>query len=1107
MVKKILFLVALAVLSAAMVQAQVTTGSITGNVKSLSGENLQGATIVAIHTPTGSKYSTVSNSSGQYTVPNLRIGGPYTLTVSYTGYKNADFNELQVGLGSPLVVDATLTNESKELEGVTVTSVANGSVISPQRNGTSTYVSTRQIQSLPSVNRNVQDFARLTPQVKAGNSGNDGSGAGLSFAGQSNRYNQFSIDGANASDAFGLTSSGTNGGAANVNPISLEAVQELQIVLSPYDVTQGGFTGGGINAVTKSGTNKFHGAVYGQFQNASFVGKANAYNSSIKKLKYPDFKNQTFGASIGGPIIKNKLFFYANVESYKKTTPLPFDPTVAGSGSIVSVDTLQKIKDFMMSNYGYDVGSYGAITNENESISAFGRLDWNINDKHKLTLRHNYIDGSNDIGSRSSQSAVLFENSRYRFNTNTNSTVLELNSNFSSRSSNIFRATYNRIRDFRTTGNAPNISVTSYDGREGVAQNITYNFGSEYSSAANSLDQDIFSITDNFTMYRDKHTITVGTSNEFFKSGNVFLQGFNGAYTYSPGGNSPMALTNFFNNTGMTRYQMTYSTSGRGDKAVAELKSAQFSVYGQDVWKPITNFTLTYGVRFDVPIIFNEPARNGTFDTAFASYGVSTAQMPKTRIMVSPRIGFNWDVYGDASLQLRGGLGLFTGRIPFVWISNQFSNTGVATRTVDFNAAAINTNGVKFTFDKNAGQLGAFIPSNPANTPTVINVIDKDFKFPQVFRANLAVDKKLGAGFVATLEGVLTKNINNAFYRNLNISENGDTTLTIANTTRPYWRQTSIDSRFSQVIKLENTNKGVSTSVTGQIQKLYSRGWMGSLAYTFGFANSLNDLPSSVALSNYRGSASVNGLNNLELTRSNFDMGSRLNGFISKEFKYLKNFATTLTLFYNGQSGQRISYLYYNGGRTITNDDASTTSLIYLPRTAEEANFVDLTVGSGASAVKVTASEQWAFYEKFMNDNKYFKENAGKNAKRNGDRTPWENHFDFRIAQDFLVKTYKLQVFFDVLNIGNMFNNSWGRAYGTGTTPDGFYPLSTTIFTSVVSGSQTKDNVATTTPTVYKPAYTFNVNSFTEIDGKRRPYNVNNFTSRWSGQLGLRFTF
>ena len=1101
--KKLLLFIALILTSAAIIQAQVTTSSIAGKVKSQNGSALAGASITAVHEPTGSKYTTVANSLGQYTLPNLRVGGPYTVTISYTDYKTEELKDLQVGLGSTLVADATLTMEGKELAEVVVTSVARGSIISPQRNGASTYVSSRQIQTLPSVNRNVQDFARLTPQVKAGNSGNDGNGAGLSFAGQSNRYNQFSIDGANASDAFGLTSSGTNGGAANVNPISMEAVQELQIVLSPYDVTQGGFTGGGINAVTKSGTNKFHGAIYGQFQNSSLVGKANSYNANIQKLKYPDFKNRTFGASIGGPIIKNKLFFYANVERYEKTTPLPFDPTLAGSGSIVSVDTLQKIKDFMMNTYGYDVGSYGAITNENQSLSAFGRIDWNINDKHKLTLRHNYIDGSNDIGSRSSQSSVLFSNSRYRFNTNTNSTVLELNSNFSSRASNVFRATYNRIRDFRTTGNVPNISVTSYDGRQGVAQNITYNFGSEYSSAANSLDQDIFSITDNFTLYRNNHTLTFGTSNEFFNSGNVFLQGFNGAYTYNPGGNSPMSLTNFFNNTGMTRYQATYSTSGRGDKAVAELKSAQFSVYAQDIWKPKTNFTLTYGIRFDIPVIFTDPVRNATFDSAFASFGVATEQMPKTKLMASPRIGFNWDINGDASIQLRGGVGLFTGRIPFVWISNQFSNTGVATRSVDYNAAAINSNGVKFAFDKNAGQLGTYIPSNPANAATIINVIDKDFKFPQVFRANLAVDKRLGAGFVATLEGILTKNINNAFYRNLNLSENGDTTLTIANTTRPYWRKTTMDSRFTQVLKLENTNKGVSASVTAQIQKLYTKGWMGSVAYTFGFANSLNDLPSSVAASNWRGVATVNGLNKLELTPSNFDMGSRLNGFISKEFKYLNNFATTLTLFYNGQSGQRISYLYSGiSSRNITNDDASTTSLIYLPKTAQEANFVDLTVSGNV----VTASQQWADYEKFMNDNEYFKNNAGKNAKRNGDRAPWENHFDFRIAQDFMVKTYKLQVFFDVLNIGNLFKNSWGRAYGTGSTPDGFYPLSTTIFTPIVSGNQKKDGVAYT-PTPYQPGFTFNVNSYTDIDGKRRPYNVNNFTSRWSGQIGVRLTF
>jgi hypothetical protein len=1091
-------LIAILALPFAM-KAQVTTGTITGNVTSNDGKGLSGASIVATLEATGSVYKTVSKANGLYNIPNLRVGGPYVVVVTYVGYNAETYKDLYVTLGNPLVINPILSTNAQVLDAVKVTSVGGGKgVINSQRNGTSTNISARLVQSLPTINRNVQDFARLTPQVKAGNNGNDGSGSGLSFAGQSNRYNQFSIDGANASDAFGLGSSGTNGGQANVNPISIEAVQELQIVLSPYDVTQGGFTGGGINAVTKSGTNKFHGSVYGNYQNESFVGKNSPYNPSITRAKYGDFKNQTFGASLGGAIIKNKLFFFASYERFEKSTPLGFDPTIAGSGSNVNKDTLQAIKDFMQKTYGYDLGSYGAISNKNQSNSVFGRIDWNISDKHKLTLRHNYVDGSNDIRSRSANVA-LFENTGYQFTTNSNSTVVELNSTFSSSSSNVLRVTYNRIRDERISQQAPNLFISNFDG----TRSISYNLGSDFSSAANSLDQDIVSVTDNYTLYRGKHNFTFGTSNEFFKSGNVFLQGFYGAYTYNKGSNSRDNLTNWFNNNGvgLTQYQVGYSTAGRGDRASANLKSAQFSVYGQDVWSPSKNFKLTYGIRFDLPVVYTKPAENPAFNAAFAALGVKTNQTPDRKLMYSPRVGFNWDVMGDQKLQLRGGVGMFTGRVPFVWVSNQLSNTGIATKNITLTAAQATAAGVRYVFNPSDPQLGAYIPAASSNAATAINVIDKNFKFPQVFRANLAADRKLGAGFVATVELLFTKNINNANYTNLNISENGESTVALGPTVRPYWSIANVNPSYLQVIKLDNTSKGYSVNATAQIQKTFKKGLSGSLAYTFGTASSLNDIPSSVALSNWRGVTTVNGLNKLPLSTSNFDMGSRVTGFISKEFKYAGHFATTVTLFYTGQTGQRTSYVYAAlATKNITGDDASSTSLIYIPANFSEANFVDITGGK-------TASQQWADYQAFAASNKYFTKHAGENASRNGDKLPFENHFDIRIAQDFLLKGQKLQVFVDVINVGALIDKNGGRAYGSGTTPDGLFPLTTTIFTPVTGTTLKRDGVAVPAATANNPAFNFNVGNFTNIGGTPRPYNVNNFTSRWNSQIGVRYSF
>ncbi len=1096
LLKKIIpFLLAVLAIPA-LVTAQVTTGTLTGVVKSEKGESLNGATVTAIHVPTGTRYVTAAKANGLYTIPNMRVGGPYSVTIHFTGYSDQVINDVNIGLGAPVSIDASLSLTTTELSVVTVTSKTRGSIISSQRNGTSTYISSRVMQALPSINRSVQDFARLTPQVKASNNGSDGNSTGLSFAGQSNRYNQFSIDGANASDAFGLGSTGTNGGQANLNPISIDAIQEIQVVLSPYDVTQGGFTGGGINAVTKSGTNKFHGTVYGQLQNQSLVGKSNVYNDKITRTAIPDFTNKTFGASIGGPIIKNKLFFFANYERFIKSTPVAFDPTDPGSGSKVNVDTLKAIKDFMLSKYGYDLGSYGAINNENQSQSFFARIDWNISDKHKLTLRNSFVDGSNDIRSRAA-TTPLFENTGYKFTDKNNSAVLELNSTFSSKSSNVLRITYNAIRDARISKKAPNLAIYNYDATQKAT--ILYNLGSEYSSAANSLNQDIVSVTDNFTLYRNKHTLTFGTSNEFFKSENVFLQGFYGAYTYgSSGTTTTNNLANWMNNTGLTQYQIGYSTSGRGDKATAALKAAQLSVYAQDVYAPTKNFRLTYGIRIDRPLITSKPAENTAFNNDFAALDVKTNQMPKARLMFSPRVGFNWDVEGNATLQVRGGVGLFTGRIPFVWISNQLSNTGIATKNLTYNTAAVTSNGIKYTFDPNDGQLGAFIPASTAAAATVINVIDKNFKFPQVFRGNLAVDKKLVPNVVLTLEGVFTKTVNNAFYKNLNISDNGEGTVAIASTTRPLWTKYT-NANYAQVIKLQNTNKGYSMNFTVQLQKTLSKGWAGSLAYTWGTASSYNDIPSSVALSNWRGTQTVNGLNKLDFSASNFDMGSRISGFITKEFKYLnKQMATSITLFYNGQSGQALSYVY---SRNITGDDigttSSTTSLAYIPATFTEASFVDITGGA-------TASQQWADFQAYAAANKYLQKNAGKVAQRNGDRLPFENHFDLRIAQDFMVKSHKLQVFFDVVNLGALLQQDAGRSYGNG---DGFFPQTSTLFTVINSGAQKRDGVTVATPTTAAPVFQFNINNFTKIGETYRPYSVSTFTSRWSSQIGLRYSF
>jgi outer membrane receptor protein involved in Fe transport len=1106
LIKKILPLVLAFVLPLAMI-AQVTTSNITGTVKNKKGEALEGATITATHTPSGTTYTTVSKKGGAVNLPSLRIGGPYQIKVSYVGYKTETIEDAYLQLGEPYTIGSSLESSEGTLTDVVVTSTVKPSGAASKNGGPSLNISNRVIQALPSVNRSIQDFARLMPQVKVGNSGTNGNTTGISFSGQNNRYNQFSIDGANASDGFGLASNGANGGQANLNPISIEAIQEIQLVLSPYDVSQGGFTGGGINAVTKSGTNKFHGTVYGQYQNQGFVGKSVPYNSIVTRNDYPEFTNKTFGASLGGPIIKNKLFFYANIERFEKSVPLAFDPTVAGSGSRVNPDTLQAIRDFLINTYKYDPGTYASISNKNYSTSFFGRIDWNINSKHKLAVRFNYVDGHNDLLSRGANSAI-FSNSGYGFDSKANSFVAELNSNFSAKSSNVLRVTGTFMREKRTTSQFPNVAITNYN--PATAATISYSIGSDFSSAVNTLDQNFYTITDNYTLYLDKHTLTFGTNNEFFQSTNAFLQGFFGAYTYASGSGSTQTgnIGSFFNNTNMSGYSIGYSNSkDASDRAPAILNAAQFSVYAQDVWQPNKNFKLTYGLRADLPVISTMPAANTAFNAAFASYDVATDVVPAKKLLFSPRVGFNYDIDGDSKLILRGGAGIFTGRVPFVWISNQISNTGVFTTNLSYNAAQILTanNGgpIKFNYNANDAHLGAFVPASGSPAAPVINVIDKNFKYPQVFRSNLALDKKFDnsyGGFIATFEAVYTKTLNNADYTNLNISDNGDATVKIGANTRPYWSKFT-NTAYNNVLKLRNTNEGNAVNFTVQVQKPLYKGWSGSIAYSYGYATSLNDLTSSVAQSNWRSPLTTNGYNKPDNALSNYFMGSRVVGYISKQFKYAKHFATTVSLIYTGQSGQRMSYVLGNnilGDYAIGNTSQNATALAFIPGNFADANLVDVTGGK-------TASQQWADFLAFAEANPYIKNQMGKESKRNDDKLPWENHFDFRLTQDFTYGQHKIQLFVDVLNIGNMLNKDWGWAYGGG---DGFFTYnSPNLFTEIFSGAQKRDGVTITTPTRNLPAFQFNSANFTTIKDQVKPYSVSDFTSRWSAQVGLKYSF
>lgn len=1054
MLKRILTLLVCSLVIGVSANSQVTTGSITGTVKDNSGHSLVGATVTAIHTPTGSVYTTLSDKNGLFNLPNLRVGGPYEVTVSYVGFTKKVFNDLNVSLGTPLSIDARLESASGNLSEVVVSTTGRGGIISAQRNGTATNISARELNQLPTITRNINDFARLTPQAIGYSNSSDGSSMGISFAGQNNRYNQFTVDGANATDAFGLAASGTNGGQAGINPIPLDAIQEVQVGLSPYDVTQGGFTGGSINAVTKGGTNTFHGSVYGYYQNQNFVGKS---VSSGQKLS--DFKNETFGASLGGPIIKNKLFFFADAERYTVSQPLSYNPAESGSGSNFDLATLEQLRQFVITTYKWDPGEYKNINRDRKSTSVFGRIDWNINSKNKLTFRHSYVKGLDDNISRASKS-MTFGNGGYVFQSVSNSSVVELTSNFSSSASNDLRITYNRIRDQRVTPVFPSLSISD--------NGLTYNIGSEQYSGANSLDQDIFTFVDNYTLYKGKHTLTFGTTDEFYNTKNVFLRAFYGNYSYK----SIAAFEN--NSTAPFGYDVSYSTKGGADKAPATIHAAQFGIYGQDVWQSSDRFRLTYGLRVDMPVFFNKPSANTQFNssTVAKSNNVATNQVPKSTPLMSPRVGFNWDVNGNKQTQLRGGVGLFTGRVPFVWISNQYSNTGVESIKYDVTGNAVPSS-IRFTYNQNDAHLGAYIPSG-SNASTEIDITSRNFKYPQVLRTNLAIDQKLPWwGLIGTIEGTFTKTLNNINYQNLNIGESTGS-LTLGQTARPQYSGSYLDNNYNNVILLDNTNKGYSYTLTAQINKPFFKGWSGNIAYTLSHSFSLNDGTSSQAVSNWRYAYNINGLNHLDLTHSNFDLGSRVIAYITKTFNY-NIFSTTIGLVYEGHSGLPFSYVYYydlNG-----DDPGGSADLMYIPTSQTDA--------------QLSNPAQWTDLQKYIQASDYLSSHQGQNTGRNADRLPWENHFDLKIEQGFKVyKMNKISVSLNVQNVGNLLNKKWGHAYYLSNQEA--QPLD-------VNRANQWINSSTPTFTYYPALY--------NVDGKQRVYNYGDFTSRWRMQLGVRYTF
>ncbi|MFZ2249468.1 MAG: TonB-dependent receptor, partial [Segatella copri] len=675
MLKRLHLLLALFILTVNAAMAQITTSGISGKISS-NGETVIGATVTATHQPSGTVYRAVTNVDGRYTIQGMRPGGPYKVSISYIGYKDKVFNNVSLNLGESQNLSCSLQEDAKQLQEVVVSGKAG---LNGTKTGAAMSINAQQIADMPSISHSIADVARLNPQLTT-----NGQSGSMSFAGMNNRYNSFQIDGVMNNDVFGLTANGSNGGQAGSQPVSMETIDQIQVNIAPFDVRQGGFTGGAINAVTKSGTNEFHGSGYFYGNNQDLVGRHYKNMDGTYAQPYDDEKETLFGFTLGGPIIKNKLFFFANYENSEKSYPTQYtidSPDVKFNPDLAK-DLMSKIYD-LANRQGYDYATSWADKDKNVKSQKAGlKLDWNINEFNKFSVRWSYVDAKQTLG-LGGIATLNTTDHLYDFKSKTHSFSAELQSRISPNLSNEARVSYVSVRDERTSGQ-PAPSITIYK-----VGNGTMNIGNEYSSMANGLKQDIYTLEDNFTWYKGNHTLTFGTHNELYKFSNLFLQNLYGCYYFD----TPDDFQNYYKGCGADGFggdgkyiknfyftQANVEVTGN-PRWAPEFSAAQLGFYVQDKWDVTDSFQLTYGLRMDMPLFFDTPAENAKFNewAAGKGYGFKTNQKLASTPMWSPRVGFRWDIEKNRKYILRGGIGVFTGRIPFVWLSNNFTNTGVQT--------------------------------------------------------------------------------------------------------------------------------------------------------------------------------------------------------------------------------------------------------------------------------------------------------------------------------------------------------------------------------------------------------------------------------------------
>jgi hypothetical protein len=1105
MLKRNFLFLTIFLLAGPILFAQVTTSSISGIISDNNGNPLVGASVTAIHEPSGTKYTTISKHGGVVNLSGLRVGGPYTITVSFVGFKKMVFDNVTLVLGETYNISGDLTSESVELSTVSVTGTVKRRSFTDKW-GASTNISAAQLSTLPTISRSITDYTRITPQAN-----------GTSFAGRDNRMNNMQVDGANLNNNFGLSNDLLPGGG---NPISLDAYQEISVNISPFDVRQSGFTGAGISAITKSGSNTFHGSLYGSYRDQSFNGT----NVAGTKLPSPaKTDNKLYGFTASGPIIKNKLFFFVNFEIEEASRPgITYSPKGgSGNGTVsnVPIDSLRKLSDYLKSKYNFDPGAYDNFPNfETKNQKILAKLDWNINLSHKLTLKYsdytsddvNSASGSGGINGASSQSSIVsywgsyrfglnamaFDNINYTIQDKVKSGAIELNSNFKGKFANQFLATFTKISSIKGH-NGETFPFVDILGLTTGSKNNYLSFGNEpFNGNNNQVINDVFNVTDNFSYFAGKHTLTAGATYEYQKVGNMFMPGSQGYYVFG-------SLNDFMTNQAPKIYSINYSLI-KGQEAVfgSNMKLGQFGIYVQDEYNANARFKLTYGLRVDIPNYPEPPIENpaisalSLLDRDGNTVNYSTGKWPKTSLLFSPRVGFRYDIYGNKDLIIRGGTGIITGRVPFVYPAAIPNGSGMYT----FGSLITNTSDLAnflFNPDPHAYNPQYNTSLNPIQFPTVAGSVapgtfyaaDPNYKFPQVWRTDFALEQSLGNGWGLLLEALITKDINDPTVRNANQKITADGTVKLgANETRPRYSSTTarrVNSSITNAAILENIKEGGSFVFTAQASKSFSKGFYASLAYNYTFATegapNLGSQPASVWSAIFTSKTQ----NDIESAYSGFAVPHRIVGTLSYKFKYLKSLASTITLYYEGASQGSYSYIY-NGD---INNDGNTADLMYIPKDPSEIQFVNLTVGS----TTYTPKQQSDAFFAYVDQDKYLRKHKGQNAERNTARYPWFDRMDLNFQQEIFKNIGKtkntLQFNVSVVNFLNLLNNTWGIRK--------LYVVNNPLKLVAVTAGAPTFQLATFTPPGGSTAQL--------ID--RTFINNNSTSTTWGIQLGLKYSF